>query len=93
VLDEGGYECLHSPFWSYGLLEEDENQYVEGYGKVWDLNTPDSGKVFSWRVLLDRLPSRTNLVRRGINIQCNLCSLCIKEEETIQHLLLYCEVS
>jgi len=48
--------------------EEEENQYVERCGEVWDLNTPGSSKVFGWRVLLDRLPSTTNLVRRGINI-------------------------
>jgi len=34
------------------MIEEDENHYVKGCGKVWDLNTPGSGKVFGWRVLL-----------------------------------------
>jgi len=42
---------------------------------------------------MDRMPSRLNLAKRGINIQCNLYPLCMKEEETIQHLLMYCEVS
>jgi len=60
---------------------------------VWDLNIPGSGKVFGWRVLMDRMSSRMNLARRGINIQCNIGPLCMKEEETIQHLLMYCEVS
>jgi len=42
---------------------------------------------------MGRMPSRMNVARRGINIQCNLCLLCMKEEETIQHLFTYCEVS
>jgi len=42
---------------------------------------------------MDRMPSRVNFARREINIQCNLCPLCMKEEETIQNLLMYCEVS
>jgi len=75
------------------LLEEDVNIHFEGCGEVWDLNIHGSGKVFGWQVLMDRIPSRVNLARRGINIQCNLCPLCMKEEETIQYLLMYCEVS
>jgi len=75
------------------LLEEDVNTHFEGCEEVWDLNIPGSGKVFGWQVLMDKMPSRVNFARRGINIQCNLCPLCMKEEETIQHLLMYCEVS
>jgi len=65
----------------------------ECFREVWNLKVPASAKVFRWRVLLDRLPSRTNLESRGVHVSCNLCPLCNKEVETIQHLLINCEVA
>jgi len=50
------------------LLEEDVNIHFEGCKEVWNLNIPGSGKVFGWQVLMDRMPSRVNVARRGINI-------------------------
>jgi len=43
--------------------------------------------------MIDRLPTRMNLTRKGVNIQDNLYPLCLKVEETIQHLLITCEVA
>ena len=53
----------------------------------------NKAKVFGWRVLLDRLSTRVNLEHRGVNLSCNLCPLCNKEVESIQHLLITCEVT
>jgi len=54
---------------------------------------PNKAKVFGWRVLLDRLPTKVNLEYRGVDLSCNLCLLCNKEVESIQHLLITCEVA
>jgi len=32
---------------------------------IWDLKVPGTTKVFGWRVMLDRLPSRVNLRVKG----------------------------
>ena len=52
-------------------------------------------KIFGWRVLLDKLPFRINLDRRGVMVSSNLCPLCNKDKdvETLQHLLITCEVA
>jgi len=49
--------------------------------------------VFGWRALLDRLLSRANLERTSVGVGCNLCLLCNKEVETIQHLFITCKVA
>ena len=60
---------------------------------VWDLKISGKAKIFGWRAMLDRLPSRVNLETRGVIMSCNLCPLCRKEMETLQHLLITCEVA
>jgi len=57
------------------------------------LKVSGSPKVFGWRVLLDRLPFRVNPERRGVGVDCNLCLLCHKEDETIQYRFITCEVA
>jgi len=42
-------------------------------------------------VLLDRLPTRINLSRRGVGVTTSLCALCQKWPESAQHLFLECE--
>jgi len=64
-----------------------ETAYTNFFRVVWDLKVPGKAKNFGWRAMLDRLPSRINLERRGVILLCNLCPLCRKEMETLQHLL------
>ncbi|GJX29545.1 RNA-directed DNA polymerase, eukaryota, reverse transcriptase zinc-binding domain protein [Tanacetum coccineum] len=40
---------------------------------LWSKVLPIKLNVFLWRMLLDRLPTRTNLYNRGIDIDCVLC--------------------
>ena len=49
--------------------------------------------MFGWRVLIDRLPSKINLEKRGIRLLCNLCPLYNKDAESMQHIMLSCEVA
>jgi len=43
--------------------------------------------------MLENLLTRLNLERRGVLVVSNLCPLCNKVEETIQHVLINCEVA
>jgi len=50
-------------------------------------------QVCEWRVLLGKLRTRVNLVRRQVEMPSTLCSLCNHEDETIQHVLFECIVA
>jgi len=49
--------------------------------------------VCIWRVLIGKLPTRDNLIRRHIAIPSSLCPLCNIEEETIQYVFFKCSVA
>jgi len=79
---------------SYRALREDHHgQHRECFRYLWDLKVPATTKIFGWRALLDRLPSRANLGKRGVGMGSNLCPFCTKEVETIQHLFISFEVA
>ena len=44
----------------------------------------------TWRVLIDRIPTREALVRRGVQMESTVCVLCRIKEESSQHLFIEC---
>lgn len=50
-------------------------------------------KLCMWRVLLDCIPSRANLVARGITLQLHLFPLCELQQESTEHILLHCPIA
>ncbi|XP_058749365.1 uncharacterized protein LOC131622352 [Vicia villosa] len=61
----------------------------------WTTQIPSKLKVFGWRILLDRLPLKFQLARRGIimNDQDKMCVFCGSEVEDLNHLLFSCLLS
>ncbi|GJZ35159.1 RNA-directed DNA polymerase, eukaryota [Tanacetum coccineum] len=59
----------------------------------WVNFVPIKVNVFFWRVRLDCLPTRVNLVRRGINVESYVCPMCSSDAEDINHILFRCELS
>lgn len=51
--------------------------------------------VFSWRLLQDCLPSRTQLLKRGVslNVHEQSCVFCFLQQEDSNHLFLSCNFS
>nr|GEW65359.1 RNA-directed DNA polymerase, eukaryota [Tanacetum cinerariifolium] len=49
--------------------------------------------VFAWRARLDRLPTRSNLVRRRVVLASSLCPLCGLVPEDIHHVLFRCDTA
>ena len=47
---------------------------------------PTKVKILKWRAILDKLPTKVNLVRKGVDLENDRCSLCIEEPETVTHL-------
>ncbi|XP_058726348.1 uncharacterized protein LOC131597686 [Vicia villosa] len=64
---------------------------------VWKAKVPHKVKVFAWRLVRNRLPSKVQLVRRGVEIAdsemiCNLCNLNNSQDDTT-HIMVRCEVA
>ena len=57
--------------------------------KVWQLKLPAKVKIFAWRACIDGLPTRLNLVRKGLNVGAD-SPLCGKVAESTSHALIFC---
>ena len=78
---------------SYRVLNDEGNfMGINIFKQLWTLKVAPLAQVCVWRILLDRLQIRKNLVRRGVALISTLCSFCNKVEETIQYLFINCEV-
>ena len=60
---------------------------------VWLPAVPLKVNCFVWRAALDRIPTATALIRRGIPTPSPNCLLCHSELETTDHLLVSCPFS
>ncbi|KAK2413278.1 hypothetical protein QL285_036006 [Trifolium repens] len=61
---------------------------------LWKCGVSSKICAFSWQLLLDRIPTKDNLVKRRIlNIQQGQCVLCGIAPETACHLFLHCNVA
>ncbi|GJR97832.1 RNA-directed DNA polymerase, eukaryota [Tanacetum coccineum] len=55
----------------------------------WNRSVPIKINVFLWRLALNKLPTRVNLDRKGIDIDSTLCPICGEDVETVKsHFLL-----
>lgn len=64
-----------------------ENATYIGTGDVtrWCKVVPKKVNIFMWRLFLDRLPTRLNLSRKGLELDSITCLLCAIGVESIQH--------
>jgi hypothetical protein len=61
---------------------------------IWKSGVPSKVCAFACQLLLDRVPTRDNLRRRGVvNVENSLCPLCLQEVETACHLFLHCRIA
>ncbi|XP_045830915.1 uncharacterized protein LOC123922217 [Trifolium pratense] len=60
-------------------------------GLIWHRQVPLKVSICAWRLLRDRLPTKANLVTRGIlSTEAHLCTYGCGEVESAQHLFLSC---
>nr|GEU91792.1 RNA-directed DNA polymerase, eukaryota [Tanacetum cinerariifolium] len=59
----------------------------------WVKYSPIKINVFAWRARLDRLSTRSNLVRRGVVLDSSLCPLYGLVPEDIHHVLFRCDTA
>lgn len=60
--------------------------------KVWRAKVAPKVKLFGWKLLHNGLPVNDNLARRGVIID-KQCPRCGDGEESVEHLLMQCDVS
>ncbi|GJY25853.1 RNA-directed DNA polymerase, eukaryota [Tanacetum coccineum] len=59
----------------------------------WITTIPIKLNIFAWKVSLNRLPTRLNLVRRGVLVSPISCPICIAGLEDLDHLLFRCNMA
>nr|GEY23276.1 hypothetical protein [Tanacetum cinerariifolium] len=58
----------------------------------WVKNVPIKVNILAWRIRLDRLPTRVNLIMRVVNIDSSKCSVCSLVQEDSNHLFFLCDL-
>ncbi|GKC33112.1 RNA-directed DNA polymerase, eukaryota, reverse transcriptase zinc-binding domain protein [Tanacetum coccineum] len=59
----------------------------------WNKTIPIKVNIFSWRLCVDRLPTRCNLDKRGLDLDSVRCPMCNDDLETVQHVFVDCSVA
>nr|GEV19201.1 RNA-directed DNA polymerase, eukaryota [Tanacetum cinerariifolium] len=57
----------------------------------WSKVVPIKINVFMWKLLFDKLPTRDNLEKKGLDVPSILCGICDDVTETASHVFLRCE--
>nr|GEZ28339.1 RNA-directed DNA polymerase, eukaryota, reverse transcriptase zinc-binding domain protein [Tanacetum cinerariifolium] len=59
----------------------------------WNRSIPIKVNVFMWRAMLNKLPTRVNLDRKGIEFDSLLCPICHEDVETVNHIFFTCDLA
>nr|GEX94408.1 transposon TX1 uncharacterized [Tanacetum cinerariifolium] len=54
---------------------------------------PIKVNVLAWKISMDRLPTRVNLHRRGVQVSSISCPICCEALENLDHLLFCCDLA
>lgn len=86
-----GKYSVKSAYETIFTFELEENNSL--FRSLWKSWAPSNPVAFGWRVLLNRIQTKANLIRRNIPIQSSACPWCGIEEESTKHLLFHCVFS
>ncbi|XP_058721842.1 uncharacterized protein LOC131593378 [Vicia villosa] len=65
---------------------------IDSLKVLWDLKLPPKIKIFAWKVFIDRIPTRDQLLNRGVvNVTCPDCVMCGSCLESSSHLFFNCQ--
>ena len=59
---------------------------------LWNVLIPKKVNIFFWRLIRNRLPTKTNLVDKGIDLHTVLCSFCDEYCELSDHIFVECKM-
>ena len=87
----GEHDGVFSVKSAYSTLCSQENNGPQDiFSSLWLATTVPKALFTAWRILLGRLPTFDNLIRRGMVVNSPLCVFCKETQETTQHLFLEC---
>jgi len=76
---------------AYKILKDDaQGDVVALYKSFWRIKAQPSSLFTAWRVMEDKIATKANLERSGINLGSNICCLCEEDEETTSRLFCAC---
>ncbi|GKV26314.1 hypothetical protein SLEP1_g35645 [Rubroshorea leprosula] len=83
-----GYSTKHA----YRFLEISSSCLDKSYCKIiWSPFTPSKVSIFAWRLFLNRLPTKDNLIIHGVDLASNSnCVLCGDYIEDLNHIFATC---
>ena len=64
------------------------NEYHGIFNQFWQVKTFPNVLSIEWRILLNKMPTRSSLIKRGVVVDSVACEMCQGLEETTQHLFL-----
>ena len=71
-----------------GLIDE-KILVVDAFATRWNSMVPTKVKVFAWHLILNRIPTKVNLDRHGLDVGSIRCSIWDADFETINHLFFF----
>ncbi|GKE13178.1 RNA-directed DNA polymerase, eukaryota, reverse transcriptase zinc-binding domain protein, partial [Tanacetum coccineum] len=66
---------------------------VDSNATRWNCSIPIKVNVFLWRLMLNKLPTRVNLDRKGVDVSSILCPICSEDVEYANHIYFSCEMA
>ena len=86
------FNGVYSVRYVYHLLTTDDSQELDTTSKfIWHRQVPLKVSLLVWRLLCNRLPTKSNLVARGIIFkEAQMCVSGCNEVETAHHLFMPC---
>lgn len=75
-----------------GIFESNVDLEEDCFKLLWKLKIPSNALALCWKVLLNRIPTRDNLIRRQIQLADSCCPLCGDHDETVAHLFFFCNI-
>ena len=75
------------------LLDATIFEEIVEFDKFWKVKALPSAQHFAWKNLLNKVATKDNLGRRGINITDSLCNMCRFVDESSSHLFFTCDVA
>ncbi|GKV53163.1 hypothetical protein SLEP1_g59701 [Rubroshorea leprosula] len=92
VHDKDGH---YSTKTAYSLLTQEQrgSRGTEIFRRIWNPLFPSKVSAFNWQLMLDRIPTWMNLLRRGItkDMEEGRCAVCGEADENAGHLFLNCK--
>ncbi|PWA91466.1 3-oxoacyl-[acyl-carrier-protein] synthase 3 [Artemisia annua] len=94
--DHWSCSFINSKTYTVALMRKQlEHSLLSSNGEAirWNRDLPIKINIHSWRISLDRIPTRFNLDKRGIDLHSTRCPVCDGAIETSQHVLVECPIA